>query len=119
MSHYSGFISENQDKALLYSSSKNGYINLWDLYSKKLLKSINAVGCILCHMIQWNDKYAIVADYNNRYIKIVDLELFSVVKDINGEHEKELKSVKKIFHPIYGDSLLSAGNDCCIKLWGF
>ena len=119
MSHYSGFISETQDKVLLYSSSKNGYINLWDLYNKKLLKSINTMGCILCHMIQWNEKFAIVADYNNRYIKIVDLELFSVVKDINGEHEKELKSVKKIFHPIYGDSLLTAGNDCCIKLWGF
>ena len=33
------------------------------------------------------------------------------------EHKDELVCIKKINHPIYGESLLSAGNDKAIKLW--
>ena len=33
------------------------------------------------------------------------------------EHKDNLVSIKKINHPIYGESLLSAGNDKIIKLW--
>ena len=118
LSHYSGFIYEtNEDKCYLYSSSKNGFINIWDLYNKKLINNININGSILCHIIQWDEKYAIVADYNGKSFKIIDIQSFSVVKDINGGHNKEVKSIKKIKHPIYGDSLLSAGNDYTIKLW--
>ena len=33
------------------------------------------------------------------------------------EHKDELVCIKKINHPIYGESLLSAGEDKAIKLW--
>lgn len=118
LSHYSGFIYEiDEDKCYLYSSSKNGYINIWDLYNKKLINNININGSILCHMIQWDEKYAIVADYNGKSFKIIDIQNYNMVKDINGEHTKEVKTIKKIKHPLYGDSLLTAGNDYTIKLW--
>ena len=118
ISHYSGFVYEiNEEKSYLYSSSKNGFINIWDLYNKTLINNINVNGSILCHMIQWDEKYAIVADYNGKSFKIIDIQSFTVVKDINGEHTKEVKSIKKIRHPLYGESLLSAGNDYTIKLW--
>ena len=117
ISHYSGFVYETDSNSYLYSSSKNGFINVWDLYNKKLINNINVTGSILCHMIQWDERYAIVADYNGKSFKIIDIKSFYVVKDINGEHNKEVKSIKKIKHPLYGDSLLSAGNDYTIKLW--
>ena len=118
LSHYSGFVYEiDEEKCYLYSSSKNGFINIWDLYNKQLINNINVNGSILCHMIQWDEKYAIVADYNCKSFKIIDIQSFSVVKDINGSHSKEVKTIKKIKHPLYGDSLLSAGNDYTIKLW--
>ena len=118
LSHYSGFIYEiDEDKCYLYSSSKNGYINIWDLYNKKLINNININGSILCHMIQWDEKYAIVADYNGKSFKIIDIQNYNMVKDINGEHTKEVKTIKKVKHPLYGDSLLTAGNDYTIKLW--
>ena len=118
LSHYSGFVYEiNKDKNYLYSSSKNGFINVWDLYSKKLINNINVNGSILCHMIQWDEQYAIVADYNSKSFKIIDIQSLSIVKDIGGGHNKEVKTIKKIKHPLYGDSLLSAGNDYTIKLW--
>ena len=82
-----------------------------------MINNINITGSILCHMIQWDEKYAIVADYNGKSFKIIDIQSFSVVKDINGEHNKEVKTIKKIRHPLYGYSLLSAGNDNTIKLW--
>ena len=118
LSHYSGFVYEiNKDKSYLYSSSKNGFINVWDLYSKKLINNINVNGSILCHMIQWDEQYAIVADYSSKSFKIIDIQSLSIVKDIGGGHNKEVKTIKKIKHPLYGDSLLSAGNDYTIKLW--
>ena len=118
LSHYSGFIYEiDEDKCYLYTSSKNGFINIWDLYNKNLINNININGSILCHMIQWDEKYAIVADYNGKSFKIIDIQSLSVVKDINGAHNKEVKTIKKIKHPLYGESLLSGGNDYTIKLW--
>ena len=118
LSHYSGFIYEiDENKCYLFSSSKNGFINVWNLYKKNLVHNINVNGSILCHIIQWDDKYAIVADYNGKSFKIIDIQSYYIVKDINGGHNKEVKTIKKINHPIYGDSLLSAGNDYTIKLW--
>ena len=119
LSHYSGFIYEKkgEDKIFLYSSSKNGIINIWDLYKKVLVNNININGSILCHIIQWDEKYAIVADYNGKSFKIMNLQTLKVENDIGNCHTKEVKSIKKIKHPILGDSLLTAGNDNIIKLW--
>ena len=119
LSHYSGFIYEKkgEDKIFLYSSSKNGIINIWDLYKKVLVNNININGSILCHIIQWDEKYAIVADYNGKSFKIINLQTLKVENDIGNCHTKEVKSIKKIRHPILGDSLLTAGNDNIIKLW--
>ena len=67
-------------------------------------------------MIEWNKKNIIVADYNNKTFKIIDIDN-NLINNINPEHKAELKCIKKINHPIYGESLLSAGNDKTIKLW--
>ena len=119
LSHYSGFIYEkkSEDKVYLYSSSKNGIINIWDLYGKVLINSIDMEGSILCHIIQWDDKYAIVADYNGKSFRIINMETLKVEQNIGNSHTKEVKSIKKVRLPILGDSLLTAGNDNVIKLW--
>ena len=119
LSYYSGFIYDRiqEDKVYLYSSSKNGIINVWDLYNKILVNNINIKGSILCHIIQWDYKYAIVADYNGKSFKIINLETLKIEQDIGDCHSKELKSIKKVRHPLFGDCLLTAGNDNIIKLW--
>ena len=71
----------------------------------------------MCNIIQWNNKYSIVADYDNKSFKIIDFEKGQIVKDISGEHTDKVPCVKKIYHPLYGESLLSAGQDNTIKLW--
>ena len=49
--------------------------------------------------------------------KIINMENDSI-SDINTEHEGELVCIKKINHPIYGQSLISvAALDKTLKLW--
>ena len=53
---------------------------------------------------------------NNKTFKIIDIEN-NLINNINPEHKNKLKCIKKINHPIYGESLLSARQDKIIKLW--
>jgi len=115
--YYSGFIKNKDNKDYLYSSSNNGYINIWDLYNKNSIKKININKCKLNNIIEWNDKYIIVADFGNKSFKIIDNETFKLISDIKGVHKKGVKSIKKIYHPIYGESLLSSDQEGIIKLW--
>ena len=115
--HLSGFIYNIDNIDYLCSSSYNGYINLWDLFNKSIYKVINTNDCVLSNIIQWNNQYFIVADYDNKSFKIVDIEKEKIVKDITGQHTDKVPCVKKIYHPLYGESLLTAGQDNTIKLW--
>ena len=114
--HYSGFVYNKGENDYLCSSSWNGYINLWDLCNKVIIKSINANNGYLYHIIQWNDKFFIAADYKNKSFKILELENEKIL-DIKDKHIGKIKSIKKINHPKYGESLLIAGKDNIIKLW--
>ena len=116
--HLSGFIYNLDDNTdYLCSSSYNGYINLWDLFNKSIYKVINTNECVLSNIIPWNNQYIIVADYDNNSFKIIDIEKGKIVKDISGQHSDKVPCVKKIYHPLYGESLLTAGQDNTIKLW--
>ena len=64
------------------------------------------------HIINWND---IVADLNNKAFKIFDIEIAELISIY--KHNISVVSIKKIFHPIYGESLLSAARDEKIRLW--
>ena len=116
-SHYCGFIYEKENKDFLCSSSFNGYINIWDLYNKKIFKIININECYLTYIIEWNSKYIIVADFYNKSFKIIDLEKNKIISDIKGQHIDNVVCIKKIYHPVYGESLLSGAEDKTIKLW--
>ena len=114
--HYSGFIFSKNDSEFLCSSCYNGFIHIWNLYTKNFVYAIETK-FILCHIIQWNEKYAIVADFENKSFIIVDLEDKRIYNDINPEHTMEVKCVKKLLHPKFGECLLTAGRDNVIKLW--
>jgi len=114
--HHSGLIYHKGKNDYLCSSSINGNINIWDLYNKSMYKNIKIDKDELYHIIKWNEKYIIVADYHSNSYKIINLENENIL-DINGQHTKGVISIKKIYHPKYGQSLLSAGSDRTIKLW--
>ena len=117
--HYSGFIYTKDKTDYLCSSSAIGFINIWDLINKEIFKVIDTKNCKLTHLIQWNEKYGIVADYSNCSMKIIDIEKGEIVKDIGGQHKDKdnVKCVKKINSSTNGESLLSVGKEGIIKLW--
>ena len=114
--HNSAFLYSMNNNEYLCCSSNIGYIDIWDLYNKKIYKVINTNKCVLMHIIEWNNKYSIVADLLNNSFKIIDLEKFENIFDIGGQH-KNVRCVKKIYIPKFGESLLTAGKDNSIKLW--
>ena len=69
------------------------------------------------YIIQWNEKYIIVADKNNKSFKIIDIESNKIITEVKAFNMSYVKSVKKIKHPIYGESLFVADGKGTIKLW--
>ena len=114
--HFSGFIFSKNNFEYLCTSCYNGFIHIWDLCNKKIVYKIDTKS-LLCHIIKWNEKYAIAADYENKSFIIIDLNEKKIYNDISIEHTLEVKCVKKLFHPKYGECLLTAGRDSVIKLW--
>jgi WD40 repeat protein len=119
----SGFVFSKDNNDFLCYSSESGKICIWNLYTKKLINKIKLLKCRLMHIIEWNYKYLIVADFDNKTFKVIDLEKkknnIYDFHDKEGQHTSFVKSIKKIIHPIYGESLLTAGSDKKIKLWSF
>ncbi len=85
-----------------------------DLENKKLIKNIEIkLGGCIGNIIHWNNKYIIFIDEKDDVLKIVDLtinKIIFVIKPID-----TFRYFKKLNHPIYGESLLSSGEN--ISLW--
>lgn len=122
--HPSGFIYQkkgklfnNFEKDFLVCSSGNGNIRIWDLYLKVLDKNIKVTKTELMHILQWNKELIIAADFQKKSFKVINIEEGNVVNNYGGKHTGKVKCVKKIKHPIYGDVILSSGDDDKIMLW--
>ena len=114
--HYSGYLFSKDDSEFLCTTCYNGFIHVWNLYTKKLSNIIDTK-IIMCHIIPWNEKFAIAADFENKSFVIIDLEEKKIYKGKQIEHKMEVKCVKKIRHSEFGECLLTAGRDHNIKLW--
>ena len=117
--HLSGFIYYKDKNNYLCTSSTNGFINIWDLFKKKIFQQIDTNKCYLTHIIEWNQKYIIVADFKTNSFKIVDFEEKKLINGINGPDFSRILSIKKIYHPKYGESLLVSNDKNCIHLFTF
>ena len=114
---YSNKKNENEYYEYLYSVSMNGYINIWELHQKLLINSIFINNNFLNQIIQWNENYIIMTNGNKNNILIMDLNCGRIISNIFSKHEKGIINIKKVVHPIYGESLLSCGLEGSIFLW--
>ena len=115
--HFSGIIYNKNDINFLLVCSNNGYIEMWNLFNKELEFFININGSKLMDIIQWNQKYLIVTDYENQFIKIIDVGQMKIIGNYTGEGVISVKKIKKINNTKYGQGILSSGNDNNLKLW--
>ena len=115
--HFSGIIYNKNDIDFLLVCSNNGFIEMWNLFNKELNFSININRSKLMDIIQWNQKYLIVTDYENQFIKIIDIEQMKIIGNYTGEGVISVKKIKKINNTKYGQGIISSGNDNNLKIW--
>ena len=121
--HYCGLIYREGNKDYLLSSSTNGYVYIYDLNNQNdyIRPIINTNGCLLTNIINWGNNYIIATDFHNKsfiiYHYCFSNNMLIVDNFINICHNDKLVCIKKINHPIYGESLLGVTNDNRIKLW--
>lgn len=118
--YYTGFLYSKDNKDYLCVSSeeeKNSIIEIWDLDNKNMTKVFDLLSKFyISNIISWNERYILICDCDNKCIKVFDLENEKVISLIKGE-EKYIKSIKKLNHPTYGKSILTADKNNRIKLW--
>ena len=101
------------DNAKLIDSSKDGNIRVWDFHEGQLLYKIKVCDKELYGVCLWNKDF-IIAGCSDKTIKIVDLNKRELFRSLVS-HYKCVRTVKKITHPLYGECLLSQGEQ--IKIW--
>ena len=127
----SGFIYNKNNNDYLIASSDIGIlieINLETkeiyhisqyIFTKKQIGYTNSSKkkIYLSHILQWSNKYMIAFEYFNKGFIIMDIETFKLISYIKGKHTGGIIYAKKFFHPFYGESLLTSGQDNNIILW--
>lgn len=100
----------------LYANTMSGYINIWNLYNKNFIDSFYIDNCFLNNFLIWNENYFVIIDSKNSMLKIFDKINKKIVSNIYSQHN-HVSFAKKIKHPIYGESIISCGQDNYIKLF--
>ena len=109
-----GFIYKDE---FLCVSSIDGYICIYNLIRKEMDAYMKINGGQLFDIMQWDNEYVIVVDFKNNSIKIIDLSQLRMITDIKEKQSEGVKHIKKFYHPLYGNSLMTGSMNGSIKLW--
>ena len=110
------FKRNNMD--FLCFSSQFGLIIIYDLLNKSLVKKFVIKKAYLINVVKLNENYLIIIDDNKKSIIVIDVIMNKIISFIKIKeifsHERYMR---KTIHPLYGESLISIGNDWKIKLY--
>ena len=116
-----GFVHELNDIDFLFVADSCGQIQVFNLFSKEICFKIdvrkNKSNIRLYALILWNENYLIVNDDNNKSIIAIDLKNKYIVGSTYNEHNDSVRCIKRINHKIYGECLITGGDDHFIKLF--
>ena len=110
-------IKNDNEKIKLFTTSDDGIIRIFNLHSGLLLNKIRMINNIIFGMCLWNDNYLFIG-CGDGSIKIIEIKKWIIVKSLDGGHFNTVITIKKIFHPKYGNCLVT--QNCLesqIKLW--
>ena len=118
--------STNHKTAKVYSETKTnivkiifpcreGYLVIFNFHSGELINKIFCGTDNLIGLCLWADNFIFTGGQNKK-LKLVDLNLKSVIKELN-EHNQWICSIKSIKHNTLGQILITHGLDNKIKLW--
>lgn len=112
-----GFIYKKEETDYLITGSWNGFVRIWDLDEKSQINYIQTDDLQLYNIIPWSDKCAIIAYKFLNKIKIIDFKYLEIVSEIESNNLDEIKTIKKIIHPLYGESLITCSEKGIINLF--
>ena len=114
--HVSIAIHDLDKEIKLIESCSDGNIRIWNFHSAILLNKIKVDNDWIFGICLWNEDYLFVA-CKYKIIKMINIKKGIIEKNIEG-HNSGIFTIKKIYHPKYGECLLSQGyeNDQ-IKFW--
>ena len=112
--HLSIVINNNNKVIKLIESSCDGLIRIWDFKSGELLNKINI--CNKLFGICLLEKDYLLVGCKDKKIKVIDTKNGILINSITG-HNNFVIGIKTIYHPQYGECLISQGFDNSIKLW--
>ena len=111
-------VFKNNNRDLLAVSSSYGLVQILDLATKIIVKKITFEKVHLYSFVKWNDKYLLLNDSLQRKIYVLDMKNDYEIKSRVLCPEMNFdRFIKKVDHPIYGESILSIGTDWKIKLF--
>ena len=113
-----GFLFYKNNVEYLCCGGWEGNIYIWNMKELILENKIELYDFYgLGYLIPWSDNIIIVTSFIERGIIIVDFKYSKIVSFYPHMHDKGIVCIKKIYHNIYGESLLIGFNDGIIKLW--
>ena len=113
--HMSAFVENVQGVNYLFESDGNGNVRMWNIETKTIYKSVHIKNCNIRGMCFWNNQYILAAS-NDKTFKIINIEKEEVVSS-QIHHNNVVRSLQKVMHPLYGESLVTSGMDGKIILW--
>ena len=117
-----GMVYKKNGKDLLITSATRGLIQVIDLESKKLLWTKEYNDVFFYNFVKWNENIILLYDAFQRRIFVLDTNTegnqpYKIISKVLCPEMFYDKFIKKVNHPVYGESLLSIGVDWRIKLW--
>lgn len=105
----------NKDYLVICSSF--GLIIIYDLLNKNIFKEIK-LKSYLCNIIKWKEDLFMTINGEKKNILFIDMINYKIINSVEIKeifsHERYLRKVR---HPVYGEALISVGNDYKIKLY--
>ena len=113
-----GMVFKNKDKDLLITSATYGLIKVIDLQQKIEIHSFTLEDVFFYSFVRWNDQYILLNDCLQRRILVLDMEdNYKIKSKVLCPEMFFDRFIKKVNHPIYGESIMSVGIDWKIRLF--
>ena len=120
-----GMVFTKNNKDLLITSSTRGLILVIDLNStqdppeNRIIKRLaDFTDVFFYNFVRWNDKYILLYEALQRRILVLDTDNdYNIVSKVLCPEMYFDRFIRKVYHPIYGESILSVGIDWKIKLF--
>ena len=117
-----GMVFKKGDKDLLIVSSTRGLIQVIDLKEKEEGKRVvfnkEYPDVFFYNFVRWNEKYILLYEALQRRILILDSDSeYKIVSKVLCPEMYFDRFIRKVDHPVYGESILSVGIDWKVKLY--